>query len=444
MQIISFYTFKQKTKRTEESLISIMTSEAGTSQENAVQEVSCSLCEATFDSDSAFIQHAQQEHQDVDVYELEQQPARIVKSDSKSQQIEFYDFENCESSNETVIPDGSQNDETDMLSVDEEPEAAAPVTTRSLRSRANTSKAKPESTKVKRTEKLGKSVPAKISFKAEISDLDENVDITDEYDFEQTGSESMDFYECPLCSTQFADKEEYLEHCREHDGTEYQCESCNKLFDDEDLLLQHDCETADLNDEDLLCVPCNKRLKSTAQLRQHSKMHDSMSLIINYLDFFPCHDCCLLFISKERLNDHNSSEHVEKSTKLLAGLSEKIDESCTDYQFLDEDKQSDFKDGEVYSCGECSQSYQTINELKYHVILHANKFECPIEECGCQYDQMSRLSIHVLNKHINTKNLQCLHCSQAFQTYDDLQTHLKHFCKEKKFKCYECGRCYLV
>ena len=193
-----------------------------------------------------------------------------------------------------------------------------------------------------------------------------------------------------------------------------------------------------MNDEDLLCVPCNKRMKSTAQLRQHSKMHDSMSLIINYLDFFPCHDCCQLFIAKARLAEHNVKEHPGKGSK--SDLSEKIDESCTDYQFLDEDKQSDFREGEVYSCGECGQSYQTINELKYHVILHASKFECPIEECGCQYDQMSRLSIHVLNKHINTKNLQCLHCSQAFPTYDDLQTHLKHFCKEKKFKCYECGR----
>lgn len=164
-----------------------------------------------------------------------------------------------------------------------------------------------------------------------------------------------------------------------------------------------------------------------------------MSLIINYLDFFPCHDCCQLFISKQILSEHNAKEHPGKGSK--SDLSEKIvDESCTDYQFLDEEKQSDFREGEVYSCGECGQSYQTINELKYHVILHASKFECPIEECGCQYDQLSRLSIHVLNKHINTKNLQCLHCSQAFPTYDDLQTHLKHFCKEKKFKCYECGR----
>lgn len=425
----------------------MISSETTTAEDSAVQEVTCSLCDATFDTESAFIQHAQQEHHDVDVYELENQSAKMTKSNAKDQQIEFFDFDSIgnvgESGNETETADNIQIDEQDMLSVDDDPPMPT-LPTRSMRSRAAAkSKVKTETLvqNTKHTQPAAeKRFPAKLSFKTEISDLDENdVDVTDDYDFDQSGSESLDFYECPLCSTQFADRDEYIQHCREHDGTEYQCEGCNKLFEDEDQLLQHECETTDMNDEDLLCVPCNKRMKSTAQLRQHSKMHDSMSLIINYLDFFPCHDCCQLFIAKARLAEHNAKEHPEKGSK--SDLSEKIvDESCTDYQFLDEEKQSDFREGEVYSCGECAQSYQTINELKYHVILHASKFECPIEECGCQYDQMSRLSIHVLNKHINTKNLQCLHCSQAFQTYDDLQTHLKHFCKEKKFKCYECGR----
>lgn len=420
----------------------MISSDAGTSQENIVQEVTCSLCDATFDTEASFIQHAQQEHQDIDVYEVENQSEKMIKPNSKDQQIEFYDFDsigNGESSNETEVTDNIQIDEHDMLSVDDESPPPVAMSSRSLRSHATTSKVNTEQVKTKLTEQVEKSIPTKITFKAEISDLDENVDVTDEYDFDQSGSESLDFYECPLCSTQFADRNDYIQHCREHDGTEYQCAGCNKIYEDDEQLLNHDCEAVDANDDDLICIPCNKRLKSTAQLRQHTKMHDSMSLIVNYLDFFPCHDCCLLFISKDRLSEHNSTAHPEKTAKLLDGLSEKIDDNCTDYQFLDEDKQSDFREGEVYSCGECSQSYQTINELKYHVILHASKFECPIEECGCQYDQMSRLSIHVLNKHINTKNLQCLHCSQAFQTYDDLQTHLKHFCKEKKFNCFECG-----
>lgn len=394
----------------------------------AAGSITCSLCDIGFDTESAFVQHSQQEHPDIETYELENSAIKLIKPAFEM---------NGESSSETeIIADGPNIAEQDMLNVDDDSEAVEENLPR--RTRRATTKLKTE-TKPKKARISEKPTTSEMVFKAEISDYEENIDINDDYEFDQSGSESLNIYECPLCSTQFPDREEYIEHCKEHDNAEYQCDGCKNLFEDEDQLLQHDCEMNEVNEDDLICIPCNKRMKSTAQLRQHSKMHDSMSLIINYLDFFPCHDCCMLFISKDKLNEHNSDSHPEKNIKELPGISEKIDESCTDYQFLDEDKSIEYKEGEVYSCGECSQSYQTINELKYHVILHASKFECPIEECGCQYDQMSRLSIHVLNKHINTKNLQCLHCSQAFSTYDDLQNHLKHFCKEKKFKCYECG-----
>lgn len=435
---MTFYTFKQKTKRTEQSLISMFVPETNVEEVNiACEIVKCPLCEASFENGDAYIEHAQQEHHDVDVYELENESAKVIKANIKEAEIEVYDFgvmTNGENSSEAeIITD-------EMVVIEEEPPEQS---ARSLRSRVAGAKAKLpaiSNQKAKKAKLTEKASTSKMVVKSEISDMDENTDINDDYDFEQTESESFDLYECPLCGAQFADRNEYVQHCKDHDGTEYQCEGCNEFFSDEDHLLQHECDLNDRNvdEEDLLCVPCNKRMKSTVQLRQHSKMHDSMSLIITYMDFFPCHDCCLLFISKDKLNEHNLSMHTEKVGKDLP-LAEKIDESCTDYQFLDGDVQSEYKEGEVYSCGECNQSYQTILELKYHVILHAHKFECPIEECGCQYDQMSRLSIHVLNKHINTKNLQCLHCSQAFQSYDDLQTHLKHFCKEKKFKCYECG-----
>lgn len=417
--------------------------ETSNAPENVTQEpITCSLCELIFDSESAFIEHAQQEHQDIDLYEIENASTKGAKTTNiKPREIEIYGFDvitNGENSSEAeIITDFTQIEEHDVLSIEDEPMPVA----RATRSRGKASKSKlpaasnPKPKRAKHTEKPSTS---KIIFKSEISDFEENLDINDDFDFEQTGSESFDLYECPLCYTQFAERDEYNQHCKEHDGTEYHCDSCNLFYSDEEQLAKHDCEiNENVNEEDLICIPCNKRMKSMAQLRQHNKMHDSMSLIIKYLDFFPCNDCCLLFISKEKLNEHNASVHTEKGVE--SGLPEKIDDTCTDYQFLDGDLQSEYKEGELYSCGECNQSYQSIDELKYHVILHANKFECPIEECGCQYDQMSRLSIHVLNKHINTKNLQCLHCSLAFPTYDELQNHLKHYCKEKKYKCYECG-----
>lgn len=266
----------------------------------------------------------------------------------------------------TIIYLGIHVEETDMLTTEEEQFTTSACSLRPT-GVPELKLSKFESEKIKRTRQT---TTSKMIFKAETSDYDENIDINDDYEYDQTGSESQDFYECQLCSTQFTDREVLLVHLKEHDSTSIQCDGCNRIFDDEEQLLQHDCESNDImndvvNDEDLICIPCNKKMKSTAQLRQHSKMHDSMSLIITYLEFFPCHDCCLLFLSKERLSKHNEHSHPLKNTKPLAGLSEKIDESCTDYQFLDEEKQADFKEGEIYACGECSQSFQ----VKHYITI---------------------------------------------------------------------------
>lgn len=433
-QIVTFYTFKQKTKRTEESLLSMFAPDA-----NIITEAAhCAMCNLIFESGDAYIEHVQQEHHDANVYELENESAKMIRANLKEQEFEVYNIE--ENSDEAEL---ITTDEQDMLAIEED--IKVEPTTRSQRTRKGATKSKEvtqsiASTKPKRNVKPPSEKPttSKVAYKTDFSDIDENLD-TNDSNYEYQSCESL--YECRMCGAQFTEQDEFIQHSKDHNDTQHQCDMCNEFFLDEEQFYQHECEAADRseNEEDLLCVPCNKRMKSTAQLRQHKKMHDSMSLIIDSMDFYPCHDCCLIFVSKEKLSEHNGSVHTEKVGKDLTNLSEKIDDSCTDYQFLDGDLQMEYKEDETYSCGECDLPFQTITELKYHVILHATKFQCPIDECGCQYDQMSRLSIHVLNKHINSKNLQCLHCSLPFQTYDDLQAHLKNFCKEKKFSCHECG-----
>lgn len=439
-QITTFYTFKQKTKRTEESLCSMLELDPLESQQISSDEpIVCATCDIMFKDETAFLEHAQTEHQDL--YDIDGIQIKTMESDEKDNEIELIEFGMINDDNSTDDLITSDTIEEDTLVTEEI------ATRRVLRSRETKTKSLVKDTAAKSVRSNKRASKSKQLSEMKHTSF-ENVEIADEYsdrniDFEQDTSES-DAFECPICLTQFMDRDEYLKHCREHDGIEFQCAGCNELFANEDLLLQHDCEVMEnLSEEDLSCKPCMKKMKSRAQLRQHSKMHDSMNLIINYVDFFPCHDCCLLFITREKLNEHNIEIHSDKMAKESDETSDgepfkKIDESCTDYQFLDEDKNAEYKD-EVYSCGDCGESYNSLNELRYHVILHADKFQCPIFECGCQYDQLSRLSIHVLNKHINTKNFQCLHCSQSFSSYDDLQAHLKHNCKEKKFECFECG-----
>lgn len=172
-------------------------------------------------------------------------------------------------------------------------------------------------------------------------------------------------------------------------------------------------------------IPPNMKPKQKARINRNS-----MDLIIKYLPSYPCRICWLLFGSKDKLNEHNAKSHPGP---------QQIDKSYTDYEFLGEDKIIELKSENLYSCGECKIQYPTIDELKYHITSHANTFKCPLKNCGCQYKHLARLCIHFRNKHINTEHLLCMHCNEAFQTYEELKMHIKNDCAEKRFECYECG-----
>lgn len=155
--------------------------------------------------------------------------------------------------------------------------------------------------------------------------------------------------------------------------------------------------------------------------------HHTMRLIIKNFDFIPCHNCCLLFASKDKLREHSQTFHPEL---------EPIDKPHADFTFLD-----DFKVQKVYSCGECNGlSFTSISQLKSHVLGHASNFNCPMVNCGCQYKRLIHLCIHVAKKHINMTHQVCFHCNQAFKSYDELQKHIKDSCPAKTIECFECGQ----
>lgn len=380
---------------------------------SAEEVFGCSLCDVICQTEQELAKHVQEEH--------------LENTDVKMNQMnDEYVFEIIDPLSGEIASGTDDDAPTEII-----------MPKRSLRTRSSTkSKEKPLAT-VTRKSHSAATTSTKSVAATDDAIADESIEYADEFD--AVNSES-DIFECQHCATQFLDKAEYLEHCKEHKHGYHQCDVCGDEFDDTETLLLHECE---VTEDDLICLPCNKRMRSVAKMRQHNKMHDSMNLIVNYVDYFPCHDCCLLFMRRELLVEHNLAIHGDQVPKDGSGGSDSddakaIDETYTDYQFLDDDKNNEYRD-ETYSCGECEATCTSLTELKYHVLLHSEKFQCPMYECGSQYKKLSHLSIHVLNKHINTKNMQCLHCSLAFQTYDDLQAHIKNSCKEKKYACYECG-----
>lgn len=361
-QIVAFYIFKQRTKRTEESLLSIFTSDA-TATDDIVQESVIS------NDENVIVEHAQ--NMMVDVYEVENCPRENIEATDGQPNFEIFDFNasNHVGNNigsEMVVnyvdidtpANGNSNNKHDKI-IDDIHHVENDVLP--LRSKEEPKKVvQPKRTVHHRT------VSAELKYPSKEKHTRRSKIITNPKKAPET--EVSD--------------------------------DCDKL----------DRGSLDLN-------------------------RNTMDLIIKYLHFYPCHNCCLLFGSEKKLNEHNLNSHPIGS--------DQIDDSYIDYQFLIENKQFQFRTGEMYSCGECYDSYQSIDELKSHVTSHFDTFECPIKECGCQYNHLARLSQHVFHKHINTRHLLCLHCDQAFPTFDDLQMHLKNACTEKRYECYECGRFHL-
>lgn len=407
--LISYYLFKQKSKRTEEALQLTF----GNSL-TVVEQVTCSQCEQCFENEEEFDAHTQNGQ-------------CVSTADTTNLLNELEGIEKCidggDNQNDEILFElaeiGDNSNDSSMLQDSDSHEQPEPA------------KKKPRITSSNECDQSDAAGPAKKLSKP----LTRSAAHLAEKD--TTQSDDDDFME-------YADDDS--ESCLDRDSVD----------DEEDPLLNyqfirsHSHAAGDSLDTpagtkgDFFCVPCNKKLRSSLQVDQHTKMHSSMSLIINYIDFYPCHECRVIYMSGEKMAAHMNEHHeIEKpmNEKKASKSLNKIDDSCTDYQFLEDDRDdNEYKDG-AYSCGDCELSFPSANELKYHVILHAKKFQCPIFECGCQYNQLSRLSIHVINKHINAKLRQCLHCGKPFDTFDELQLHLKADCREKKFQCHHCGKC---
>lgn len=408
----------------------------------------CAMCNTHWDNEEEFYDHLQVDHAgEIDVETGsggESEPQEIIEF-SLDEDVDTADESMMDVSETQVQPVVSKSPKVSVLPVQQKQPKTSIMKSRPINSpvkikpnasnqgSSSSSRTKVKALNIKPSEKQNRK-------KKSGNETDEGSQIEFDMDLstDDVMHQSLDEYECYLCALTYVDRQEYIEHCKTHD---FYCDICCKVVSDENELREHKNKHKDSGDgsnDDLFCGPCNKRLRSSAQVEQHCKMHESMSLIINYIEFFPCHDCTLIFVNNEKLQEHLSENHKSNTKKEKNVKIKKIDETCTDYQFLEEEKEEEYRDG-PYGCGHCGATYSTATELKYHVILHADKFSCPIFECGCEYDQLSRLSIHVLNKHINMTNLQCLHCNDSFNTYDDLQSHLRNDCREKKFACNECG-----
>lgn len=222
----------------------------------------------------------------------------------------------------------------------------------------------------------------------------------------------VEIYECYRCHATFPNLENYAAHRISNDCQ--QVDSPSKIRNPRSKV-----------DDYHNCNLCNKRFKTTTTFNQHLKLHEAIEIVIDYLDSAPCDDCHKIFLMKSQQLKHECPKKRKNSD------GDYVDESCTDYQYLEQD--SDF------TCDVCSLEFSNLTTAKLHVVTHAKEFVCPFEGCGCSYEIWSRFAMHLGTKHLNGKRHQCRFCEVECESFDALQAHYKDECPEKKFNCDHCG-----
>lgn len=249
------------------------------------------------------------------------------------------------------------------------------------------------------------------------------------------GSDTEEFY-CALCQ-KFC-RHKYIDHCRNY---HFLCTECLLVFDTEEELKDHRkaehefvtslqmTRTKKHSGNSLLCQICNKRWGTADQLNQHMKLHQALEISMeNKFNCHECRQCHTIYLKSEDLDDHMNVHDSAKSFHT-------DDPICTDYQFLEE-----VKPPGQFTCGFCKVTYASMDQMRCHIIIHFDSFSCPFDSCGCEYDTFSRLSLHIMKKHVYGEEHFCTHCrKERFATFDELQLHIRNDCTAKKFSCHHCG-----
>jgi len=197
---------------------------------------------------------------------------------------------------------------------------------------------------------------------------------------------------CDQCHSKFANQYSLKKHVKKfHEVKQYSCEVCGKSFHKHHLLRSHNAEhTGD--PFPFRCNQCGKPFKYAMYLKRHERVHKG----------YVCEVCNVTFEKSTDLQQHKASDHPPKSLKPV----------------------------EVFSCDQCSKSFQSKAFLNKHKSVHLetrDTFHCPVEFCPRFFYFKNNLAQHIKSYHEGQKYL-CSQsgCTHKFYSKQRLLDHLQN------------------
>ncbi|KAI8510248.1 transcription coactivator binding [Branchiostoma belcheri] len=209
-------------------------------------------------------------------------------------------------------------------------------------------------------------------------------------------------YECGICSTDFQELTDLMQHVHNTHTNPYyayRCNLCKKSFQMHFALYGH--MSSHLKKDEKKCEVCNKVFKDKWKLRRHMGVHE-----------------------------RNIKMNTLTGTPIAASLAEEAA------------KKQEGSDG--YDCEVCGAKLKSKKILKCHLRLHTGEHPYTCGECGATFVHRNQFDMHMSKMHTGDMPHMCEICGKQFRIRSILLTHVKKHNMERSFKCDRCPQAFFV